>query len=186
MARHGASHRAARGRGGRSRYGITVALLVLVVATVALGAWWWTLRSEVDPIAADPVSATAIVTSSTPCGQTGDTVVRIVGVNPPSPTTLDGCGFAVGQRVTVEYLAGHPDRARLAGTTTAGHNTLTSRIVPIAVLVAGLGSVALIGLLVARRRPNLPVDAAPAITVEQLRARIAAAQGPRPPSETDG
>lgn len=192
MGRHGASHRASSGRRGRSRYGIVVALLVLVAATVGLGAWWWTLRSEVDPIAADPVSATAIVTSSAPCDDGGATTVRIVGAaDDSSPTTLDGCGFAVGQRLAVQYLAGHPEKARLAGTTTAGGSSLASRIVPIAVLVAGLASVALVGLLLMRRHPSGDEDTPPAVTVEQLRERIGTSHQvgtshqARPPAEPE-
>lgn len=154
---------------------MVIALVVLVVATAGLAAWWWSLRSAVDPIAADPVAASAVVTSSAPCSDGGATTVHILGTDTPSSTRLDGCGFAVGQRIAVEYLAGHPDRARLAGTSTAGRSTVASRVVPIAVLAAGLAAVVLIGLLVIRRRSTgdaPPADAPAAVTVAELRARI--------------
>lgn len=175
MGRHGASSRSRIGRLRSSRLALVVALVVLVAALAGLGSWWWALRSAVDPIAADPVAATAVVTASAPCDQAGRTTVRLAGLAGAPEATLDGCGFVPGQRLDVEYLAGHPDHVRLAGTSTAGRDTVAAKVLPIAILVSGIAVIVLLWLLISRRRRPRR-GAAEAVSVADLRARIAAAR----------
>ncbi|MEO7125765.1 MAG: hypothetical protein ABI382_03140 [Nakamurella sp.] len=143
-------------------------MCVLLLAIVGLGAWWWIGRSGVDPIDANPVSASATVMSSPSCLDVGHTTVRVSGV--AGVSNLDGCGFAVGQRISVEYLAGHPDVVRLSGTTHAGESSTARKIVPIGILVAGLA--AAVGL-VAASRAGSKRSRSGAVSVAQLRARMA-------------
>lgn len=180
-------------RTGRRRLSpLVLALVLLLVAAVALALWWWSLRSMSDPIDANPVSTTATVVASPPCGEGGKTTVQLTGVHPGTDSTLDGCGFTVGERLAVDYLAGSPESARLTGTTRAGESPMISKILPIVILVAGFACVAMLGFAAAERRSRRPAagsrgpDGAsrsrrrrgggPAVTVDDLRARIAAAR----------
>lgn len=184
MVRHDASHRAGLGRRAVSRSALVLALVVLIGATVGLGVWWWTLRSAVDPIDANPVRASAVVTASAPCDGREITTVRLSDLSGAPTATLDGCGFTAGENLAVEYLAGHPDRVRLAGTSTAGRDSVAAKVLPIAVLCAGLGSIVLVGLLLVRRRRPAGSDADRSVTVAELRARVAATRAERPPVES--
>ncbi len=184
MVRHGASHRTGRGRRVASRPALVLALVVLIGATVGLGVWWWTLRSAVDPIDANPVRASAVVTASAPCDGHELTTVRLSDLSGAPTATLDGCGFTVGESLTVEYLAGHPDRVRLAGTSTAGRDSVAAKVLPIAVLCAGLGSIMLVGLLLVRRRRPAGGEVDRSVTVADLRARIAAARVEQPAAQS--
>lgn len=169
MGRHGSRHLSGL-RLGRVRIPLTaIAMCVLVLAIVGLGAWWWMQRSVTDPIDANPVSATAVVVSSPSCAQDGHTTVRVSGVG--SESTLDGCGFTSGQRISVEYLAGHPDVVRLSGTTHAGHSSPTRTFIPIGIIVAGM--VAAVGLVAASRSAGRRSRSG-SLSVAQLRARMAA------------
>ena len=185
-----ASPRPSRAGRGRLRLSpLVLALVLLLVAAVALALWWWSLRSVSDPIDASPVSTTATVVSSPSCSEGGTTTVQLSGVDPGIVSTLDGCGFTVGERLAVDYLAGSPESARLTGTTRAGESPLIAKILPIVILVAGFASVAMLGFAAAERRGRRPGDAAgaprsrrrrgggPAVTVDDLRKRIAAARG---------
>jgi hypothetical protein len=172
MGRHGSRHDAAL-RVGRVRIPLTaIAVCVLVLAIAGLGTWWWIQRSMTDPIDAAPVSATATVVSSPSCLEEGDSTVRVSGVDPSIVSELDGCGFSVGQRISVEYRAGHPGEVRLAGTTRAGHASTVGTVVSIGILVAGLA--AAVGL-VAVGRAGSGRRRTGAVSVAQLRARLAAA-----------
>lgn len=167
MARHGSRHPGGI-RLGRVRISlIAVSLCVLLLAIAGLGAWWWIDGSRTDPIDANPVSAVAIVVSSPQCLDEGHTIVRVPGV--AAESELDGCGFAVGQRISVEYLSGHPDVVRLSGTTHAGGSSPARKIVPIGILVAGM--VAAFGL-VAAGRTGSKRSRSGAVSVAQLRARM--------------
>jgi hypothetical protein len=160
-----------------------IALCVLVLAITGLSAWWWAQRSVTDPIDTAPVSATATVVSSPSCLDDGTTTVRVSGVDPPIESVLDGCGFTAGQRLSVEYQAGHPDVVRLAGTTRAGHSSPMGTIVPIVILLAGLAAAA---GLVALGRSGSKRSRAGAVSVAELRARMDAARAARPTSSGDG
>lgn len=178
MGRHG-SRRRGTVHVGRVRIPLTaVALCVLVLAIAGLSAWWWAKRSVTDPIDAAPVSATATVVASPSCLDDGTTTVRVSGVDPTVESVLDGCGFAAGQRISVEYRAGHPDVVRLAGTTRAGHSSPVGTFVPIVILLAGLAAAA---GLVALGRSGSKRSRAGAVSVAELRARIGATKRPAPP-----
>lgn len=173
MGRHGSRHSRALSL-GRLRVPLTaIALCVLLLAIAGLGIWWWAQRSRTDPIDAAPVSATATVVSSSSCLDDGSTTVHVSGVDASVESVLDGCGFTAGQRISVEYLAGHPDVVRLAGTTRAGHHSPIDTIVPIGVLVAGLA--AAVGLIAVGRAGSGRPPAG-AVSVAQLRLRMSAAQ----------
>lgn len=175
MGRHGSRQDAAV-RLGRVRIPLTaIAAGVLLLAIAGLAAWWWTQRSMTDPIDAAPVSASATVVSSPSCLEDGDTTVRVSGVDPSVVSELDGCGFNVGQRISVEYRAGHPEDVRLAGTTRAGHGSAVGTVVSVGILVAGLA--AAVGL-VAVGRAGSGRTRTGAVSVAQLRARMAAAGEP--------
>lgn len=155
-----------------------LAIGVLVMAAIGFGFWLWSIRSVDDPVDADPVDAYAVVVTSPACTSgTGSTVVDL-NLNPVVRSSLSACGRRVGERVAVQYLAGHPDQARLAGTAVA-HNS-AGRWLPIAILAAGL--LAVLGtllLLFDRRRSRhdgRPTGAGARPTVAQLRAAAAAEQ----------
>ncbi len=183
MGRHGSRQGAAL-RLGPIRVPLTaVALCVLLLAVVGLGVWWWAQRSVTDPIDSAPVSATATVVSSPSCLDDGRTIVRVSGVDPSIESVLDGCGFSAGQRIAVEYRAGHPDVVRLAGTTRAGHSSAAGTIVPIVILLAGLA--AAVGL-VALGRAGAKRTRAGAVSVAQLRARMNAVRSASSAPAADG
>lgn len=173
MGRHGSRHRGAL-RLGRVTIPLTVlALCALLLAVTGLGVWWWTQRSVTDPIDAAPVSATATVVSSPSCLDDGQTTVHVSGVEQSVESVLDGCGFSAGQRISVEYRAGHPEVVRLAGTTRAGHGSTAGTIVSLVILVAGLAAAA--GLVaLGRAGARRPRDGT--VSVAELRARMAAAR----------
>jgi hypothetical protein len=152
-----------------------IAVCVLLLAVAGLGLWWGIQRSMTDPIDAAPVSASAAVVSSPSCLTDGRTTVRVSGVDSSVVSELDGCGFTPGQRISVEYLAGHPDVVRLAGTTRAGHTSTMGTVVAIGILVAGLA--AAVGL-VAVGRAGAGRTRSGTISVAELRARMAAAGEP--------
>lgn len=177
MGRHG-SNRSARVRIGRIGISATtLSLVILVLAVSGLGVWWWTERSTTDPIAAAPVAATATVVSSPACGDPGETLVVVSGQDGPISSVLDGCGFSAGQRIGVEYLAGHPETARLAGTSRAGTESAARRLVPIAIVVAGL---ALAAILVAVGQHGPRRGKRQAVSVAELVRRIDAARAAAP------
>lgn len=160
-----------RERGGLAAIAPVAGICLLVLGAIVLGIWWWTIRSVADPIDADPVDAYAQVISSPPCAAGGQTQVRISGVEPPVTATLSGCGFAPDQRLAVQYLAGHPDRVRLTGSSVAGTQSLAGRLLPLGILAAGLVAVlATVALLVDRRRSR-HAPMASRVTVAQLRSR---------------
>lgn len=169
----------------RSRFATIAPVAViclLLIGAVVLGIWWWNIRSVTDPIEAAPVDAYAQVVSSPACSAGGQTLVRISGIEPPVTASLSGCGFARDQRLAVQYLAGHPEQARLTGSSVAGGQSLSSRLLPIGILAAGLVAVlATVALLVDRRRSR-HAKAAARVTVAQLRSRAA----PSTPAATPG
>lgn len=155
-----------------------VAIGVLVIAAIGFGFWLWSVRSVNDPIDANPVDAYAVVVSSPSCtAGTGGTVIEL-NLTPAVRSSLSACGRRVGERIAVQYLAGHPDQARLAGTAVA-HNNSARRWLPIAILAAGLlAVVGTLSLLIDRRRSRHDVASTSAVhrpTVAELRA---AAQHP--------
>ncbi len=180
MGRHGG------GRARRARFsaiGTVIALVLLVAGAVVLGAWWWQLRKGTDPIDADPVGGYAVVVSSAPCTDAGAgnrTVVTIVGLEPITQTTLAACGYRQGQRLAVEYLAGHPETARLAGTSTGRDTGDLRKWLPIAILAAGVLAVgATIMLMREQRRAHGGRSRSDGrVTVAELKAAAAAADRP--------
>jgi hypothetical protein len=148
-------------------------ICLLVAGAVALGVWWWTLRSATDPIDADPVDAYAVVVSSPACPGGADTTVTLTVQGAPVTATISGCGHAKDQRIAVQYLAGHPEQMRQAGTTTAGDSGLAGKLLPIGILAAGLVAVlATVALLVERRRSR-HLAAGGSLSVAEIRARSA-------------
>jgi len=95
-----------------------VVLAVLLLAGVVTGSWWWSLRTQFDPIDQNPVAAAAFVLSSPSCADHGTgTVVDVLPASGGQATAVvDGCGYSDREQVAVEYLAGDPSQARLAGT----------------------------------------------------------------------
>jgi hypothetical protein len=150
-----------------------VAIGVLVVAAIGFGFWLWSVRSADDPIDAGPVDAYAVVVSSPSCTAGSGSTVIDLNLDTAVRSSLSACGRRVGERVAVQYLAGHPDQARLAGTAVA-HNNSAGRWLPIAILAAGLLAViGTLSLLIDRRRSRHDGTAAGAVarpTVAQLRA----------------
>jgi hypothetical protein len=153
-----------------------VAIGVLVLAAIAFGFWLWSVRSVEDPIDAHPVDAYAVVVSSPSCTAGSGATVVDLNLDTAVRSSLSACGRRVGERVAVQYLAGHPDQARLAGTAVA-HNGSAGRWLPIAILAAGLLAViGTLSLLVERRRSRHDGTSAGATarpTVAQLRAAAA-------------
>ncbi|SDO21366.1 hypothetical protein SAMN04515671_0168 [Nakamurella panacisegetis] len=146
-----------------------VAAGLLVVAAVGFGIWLWSVRSVTDPIDADPVDAYAVVMSSPSCASgAGNTVVELA-VTPPVRSSVSACGHRVGERVAVQYLQGHPDQARLSGTTVA-HADPAGRWLPIAILAAGLLAVIATVTLLVERRASRHAGSPARVTVAQLRA----------------
>lgn len=148
MGRHDAGHRSRR----VPRVSVpAVSIVVLVLAAVGFAGWLWSVRSVTDPIDAHPVDAYAVVVSSPGCTSgSGSTVIDLF-LQPVVRSSLSGCGQRVGARLAVQYLDGHPEQVRLAGTTVANGSAL-ARWLPIAIVAAGLLAViAMIALLIGRR-----------------------------------
>jgi hypothetical protein len=166
MGRHGAGGTATR----RARISVPLVMIgVLVVAAIGFGIWLWSLKSVTDPIDAKPVDAYAVVLSSPSCTSGAGTTVIDLNLTPVVRSSLSACGRRVGEQVAVQYLDGHPDQARLAGTTIA-HNSPAGRWLPIAIVAAGLlALIATIALLVERRQSR-HAGTATRVTVAQLQA----------------
>ena len=149
-----------------------IAVVVLVALAVAFGAWLWSVRSVDDPIDAAPVDAYAVVVSSPACTGSGSTAIDL-NLSPVVRSSISACGRRVGERLAVQYLAGHPEQARLAGTTVA-HNSSAARWLPIAIVGAGLLAVLGTVSLLFDRRPSRHDTrsgrSGPRLTVSQLRA----------------
>ena len=149
-------------------------ICLLLAGAIALGVWWWNLRSATDPIDSHPVDAFAQVVASPACPNGSATTVRLTVQGAPVTATISGCGHAKDQRIAVQYLAGHPEQMRQAGTTTAGSSGLAAKLLPIGILAAGLAAVlATVALLVERRRSR-HLAAGGSVSVADLRARAAA------------
>ena len=185
MGRHGG------GPTGRTRASWpVVAIGVLVLAAVGFGFWLWSVRSVDDPIDANPVDAYAVVVSSPSCTAGSGSTVIDLNLQPAVRSSISACGRRAGERIAVQYLAGHPDQARLAGTTVA-HNDSTSRWLPIAILAAGLLAViGVLSLLIDRHRSRHDGRSTGAVerrTVAQLRAAalepVPAAAEPAAPTQ---
>jgi hypothetical protein len=130
-----------------------ISIVAVLLCAVALGIWWWTLKSASDPIDANPVDAYGLVVSSPSCTAGGLTTVTVSGTTPPVTATLNACGYRVGEQLPIQYLAGHPQTVRLTGTATAGSSSMAARLLPIGILTAGVIAVlATVSLLVERRR----------------------------------
>ena len=149
---------------GRKRVSIrAVALGVLLLAGIATGSWWWSLRMQPDPIDQNPVAAAGFVVSSPSCTDGGGgTVVDVMPVSGGQVrAVIDACGYSDGQQVAVEYLAGDPSQARLAGTSSASGTDEVRQWWPIAlgvlvVLAAGIAVVLVVDRRRFRRIPGAP------------------------------
>jgi hypothetical protein len=177
MGRHGGA------KARRPRLTGTIVVLVLLVAgAVALGLWWARLGAKADPVAADPVSGYGIVVASPPCTDAangGVTTVTVVGST--IQATLDACGYRQGQRLAIEYLRGHPETARLAGTSTGTQAIGIRKVLPYVILGVGLLAVAAAILLIRERRSGHRQQRAATerVTVAELQAAAAAAASAR-------
>ena len=174
MGRHGAGQHGG-GRKSRRAVRLSVPLVViglLIVAAVGFGIWLWSVRSVTDPIDANPVDAYAVVVSSPSCTSGSGTTVVDLTLTPPVRSSLSACGRKSGERLAVQYLQGHPDQVRLAGTTVA-HSNPASRWLPIAILAAGLLAVIATIALLIERRQSRHAGQATRVTVAQLRAGAA-------------
>ena len=178
MGRHGVGQHGA-GQQGRRAVRLSVPLIVigvLVAAAIGFGIWLWSVRSVTDPIDAGPVDAYAVVVSSPSCTSGGGTTVIDLTLTPPLRSSLSACGRKTGERLAVQYLQGHPDQVRLAGTTVA-HSNPASRWLPIAILAAGLLAVIATIALLIERRQSRHTGATARVTVAQLRAGAGEASG---------
>ncbi len=167
MGRHGAgqSHKRA------ARISIPLVVIgVLVIAAIGFGIWLWSIKSVTDPIDAHPVDAYAVVVSSPSCTSGSGTTVIDLDMPPVVRTSLSACGRKAGERLAVQYLFGHPDQVRMAGTTVA-HNTALGRWLPIAILGAGLLAVVATVALMIDRRASRHGAVGSGVTVAQLRAK---------------
>ena len=171
MGRHGVAARR-HGRYLPSR-SLVIGLAVLLVAAAGLGVWWWSLRSSSDPVSAAPVSATATVVFSPRCDVGSSTVIDLA-VTPPVRTSFSGCGFQQNQTVAIDYLAGHPEQVRLAGTGAAGP-TGPGRWLPWVILALGVLVVGTVLVLLGEVRRDRRIKAAHRISVADLQ-RVLAAQ----------
>ena len=182
VGRHGAAGGRGRSPGRAARVVALVSLVVLLAGAVALGLWWWSLRDGGDPIDADPVSGYGIVVSSPACADMppgARTVVTIIDVTPPTQARVDACGYRQGQRLAIEYLDGSPQEARLAGTTTGGSTDDTvRRLLPLAILLAGLLAVGAAVMLLRDQRAGRRAgsDQPGRVTVAELQSGLIAAR----------
>lgn len=159
----------------------TVSIVVLVLAAIGFAVWLGSVRSVVDPIDAKPVDAYAVVVSSPTCTSGSGSTVIDLNIRPVVRSSLSGCGQPVGAQLAVQYLDGHPDQVRLAGTTVA-HSSTLARWLPIAIVAAGLLAViATITLLVERRQSRHSGQRGSRVTVAQLRAPEPEIPGPETP-----
>lgn len=149
-----------------------IALVVLLVVAAGLGIWWWSLRSNTDPIDAAPVDAYAVVTSSPACP--GDGITKIEIERPGSTAAasqVSGCGYRTGGRIAVQYLSGHPEQARIATGNAPSTGASARKWLPMGILFAGVLAVAAtIVLLAGQRRSRHGEAGASQLTVAQLRA----------------
>ncbi len=148
---------------GRQRLSMrAITLGVLLLAGLATASWWWSLQTPSDPIDQNPVAAPAFVVSSPSCtdSDTG-TVVDLFPVSGgQARAVINGCGYTDGQQLAVEYLAGDPSQARLAGADAAPGTDEVRQWWPIglgvlAVLAAGLAAVLVVDGR-SRRDPRAP------------------------------
>ena len=140
-----------------------VALGVLLLAGVVTGSWWWSLRTQSDPIDQNPVAAAAFVVSSPSCADhgTGTVVDLFPASGGQARAVIDGCGYSDGQQLAVEYLAGDPTQVRLAGTRSASGTDDVQQWWPIVlgilvVLAAGIVVVLVVDGGRSRRTLGLP------------------------------
>lgn len=147
------------------------ALGVAVVAVLALGLWWWQLGAAADPISSRPVNATAEVLSSPACGKGEQTAIRLTDTG--TRTSLSGCGFGVGEVLSVQYLAGQPGQVRLAGTAVAGDAPALHRLLPLGIGAAGLVAIVAVGGLLYRRHGVGRDSEHQPVSVATLMARLA-------------
>jgi hypothetical protein len=167
MGRHGAGESSKRA----ARISLPLVVIgVLVLAAIGFGIWLWSVRSVTDPIDAHPVDAYAVVVTSPSCTSGSGTTVIDLDMPPTVRTSLSACGRRVGERLAVQYLAGHPEQVRLSGTTVA-HNTALGRWLPIAILGAGLLAVVATIALMIDRRKSRHGEVQTRVTVAQLRAK---------------
>ena len=129
-----------------------VALGVLLLAGIVTGSRWWSTGTPSDPIDQNPVAAVAFVLSSSSCTDHGrGTVVELLPTSGRRVTAvIDGCGYSDGEKLAVEYLAGNPTQARLAGTSSPSGTDDLRQWWPIvlgilAVLAAGFAVVLVVG-----------------------------------------
>jgi len=129
-----------------------IAISGLVLAAIGFGVWLWSVKSVNDPIDVKPVAAFAVVVSSPSCiSKSGVTVIDL-SLSPVVRSSVSACGQRVGAKIAVQYLAGHSEQARLAGTTVA-RNSANGKWLPLAIVAAGfLALVATIALLIERRQ----------------------------------
>lgn len=168
MGRHGAQQSPPRRRAPFA----VIGLMVLLLAAVGLGIWWWSLGSHRDPIDASPVLGYAVVVSSPGCDSpAADTVVDLLDVTPAVRATINACGRAQDERIAVDYLAGNPSQARVAGTSTAGTST-TGRWLPLAILAAGVLAVGAAIVLLADRRRSRQITTSRRVSVAELRRAV--------------
>ena len=169
MGRHGVAARR-HGRYLPSR-SLVIGLAVLILAAAGLGVWWWSLRSTSDPVSADPVSGTATVVFSPRCDVGSSTVID-VALTPPVRASLSGCGFEQNQTLAIDYLAGHPDQVRLAGTGATGP-TGPGRWLPWVILAVGVLIVGTLLVVLADLRRDHRIRAAHRISVADLQRALA-------------
>jgi hypothetical protein len=128
-------------------------VLAALVGMLALGTWWWSLKSTSDPVAADPVSAYATVLTSDPCtAADATTSVSFTTANGPATAAIHVCGYKPNQSLLVEYLRADPAQARPAGSTPAPTSAV-KRLLPVGILFLTVVVAAALVFLV-RDRPR--------------------------------
>lgn len=183
MGRHG---------GKKSRFRAVPAVLAVIglVAVIGLGVWWWSLRDTADPIDADPQRAYAVVVDSRPCTDPNPgTTVELQVAGQTVRSVLDGCGHRVDQRLAVEYLNGHPEQVRLAGTSATPASSMAKRLLPIGILAIGaVAAVAAVALIREKRKPKRAAGASGTDggnrSVAQMREAITSARASAPSATT--
>lgn len=131
-----------------------VLLGIVILGGIAIGSWWWSLRTLSDPIDQSPVAASGFVVSSPSCGDdAGATVVDLLPISGgQTRAVVDACGFSDGQQLAVEYLASDPTRARLAGTSSAAGPGAVRQWWPIGIGILGVMMAGLLVVLLGDRR----------------------------------